>query len=82
MRGDTKRHMADSVGVVRTLMPEEDYGFIESADGREIYFHRNSVIDSGFDRLRPGARVNFKEEEGEKGSQASVVRPLAERAAL
>jgi cold shock CspA family protein len=82
MRGDTKCHEAHPAGVVKALMREEGYGLIESADGREIYFHRNSVSRAGFDGLQPGARVSFKEEQGDKGPQASQVTPLAERAPL
>jgi cold shock CspA family protein len=52
----------------------EDCGFIETADGREIYFHRNSVLDNGFERLTVGSEVRFVEEIGEKGAQASTVR--------
>ena len=29
---------------VTRLFPEERYGFIETPDGREIYFHGNSVL--------------------------------------
>ena len=42
-------------------------------DGREIYFHRNSVLEPGFDRLDMGAEVRFAEEQGEQGPQASTV---------
>lgn len=57
------------------LFSEEDYGFLETANGREIYFHRNSVIDN-FDRLEVGSRVRFVEEKGEEGPQASTVERL------
>jgi len=40
----------------------EDYGRIESADGRLIYFHRRSVVGADFDRLEIGAEVRFDEE--------------------
>lgn len=50
-----------------------DYGFLETADGREIYFHRNSVLHKGFDRLKVGTEVRFAEEGGERGPQASTV---------
>ena len=46
---------------------------IGSADGREVYFHENSVLDDGFKKLHAGAEVRFAEEEGEKGPQASTV---------
>ncbi len=29
----------------------EGYGFIETADGSEVYFHRNSVLDDSDERL-------------------------------
>ena len=80
MRGATKHHEELAEGVIRKVMKGDGYGFIESADGREIYFHRNSVAEPGFDVLKIGERVAFKEEEGEKGPQASQVTPLAENA--
>jgi cold shock CspA family protein len=51
-----------------------DHGFLETADGREIYFHRNSVLDKHFDQLRIGSAVRFAEESGDQGPQASTVR--------
>ncbi len=63
-----------SEGRVGRLFRERGYGFIETLDGREVYFHRNSVLDDGFERLEAGAHVHFAEELGEKGPQASTVR--------
>ncbi|MBI1867192.1 MAG: HPF/RaiA family ribosome-associated protein [Methylocystis sp.] len=80
MRGQVKLHETTPVGVVRKLMADDGYGFLESADGRQIYFHRNSVTDRGFERLALGERVHFTEEQGGSGPQASRVRPLGERA--
>jgi cold shock CspA family protein len=60
--------------VVR-LDPSGEFGFLESSDGREIYFHRNSVLE-GIARLAVGTRVIFAEELGEKGPQASTVKLL------
>jgi len=71
-RGDLKRHEGLPMGNVVRLSPEEGYGFID-ADGREVYFHRNSVLDGHFGRLRIGSRVRFDEEMGEKGPQATTV---------
>ncbi len=72
-RGDVKMHEAPPQGRVVKLFPDEDYGFIETADGREIYFHRNSVIDPVFDKLKEGTEVVFIEEQGKKGPQAMRV---------
>lgn len=73
-RGKTKRHEPPLQGYVARLAPDEDYGFIETPDGREVYFHRNSVLADAFDRLAVGDKVQFVEELGEKGPQASTVR--------
>lgn len=72
-RGDVKRHEPPPHGRVVQLFPEEGYGFLETTDGREIYFHRNSVLNGGFKQLTIGSEVRFAEEEGEKGPQASTV---------
>lgn len=74
IRGDVKTHAAQPHGRVVRLSPDEDYGIIESSDGREIYFHRHSVLDDAFVRLEVGTIVTFVEEQGEKGPQASTVR--------
>ena len=72
-RGAVKFHEAAPRAHVGKLFPDEGYGFLETPDGREIYFHRNSVKDSGFDRLEIGTEVRFAEESGEQGPQASAV---------
>jgi cold shock CspA family protein/ribosome-associated translation inhibitor RaiA len=74
-RYDVKVHDAPSAFVVR-LFEGEDYGFLKTTSGEEIYFHRNSVLHGDFDRLGIGTRVRFEVEEGEKGLQASTVQIL------
>jgi cold shock CspA family protein len=78
VRGQTKAHEAPEHGTVARLFPDRGYGFILSADGEEIYMHRNSVVDDAFDRLRVGDEVRFFTHlgEGEKGLQASTVMPV------
>ena len=76
MQGEVKVHEAQPIGTVRQVKPEEGYGFLEAGDGREIYFHRNSVLDDAFVLLKPGVRVTFAEEMGDKGAQASTVKLL------
>lgn len=60
-------------GKVLRIMSWEGYGFLEAADGHEVYFHRNSVLHGGFERLEPGTEIRFSEEEGREGPQASTV---------
>ncbi|MCP5155097.1 MAG: HPF/RaiA family ribosome-associated protein [Ectothiorhodospiraceae bacterium] len=73
-RGDVKHHESPPLGRVKALFPERDYGLIESDDGREIYFHRNSVVQTRYEDLAVGTTVQWVEEAGENGPQASTVR--------
>jgi cold shock CspA family protein/ribosome-associated translation inhibitor RaiA len=73
VRGSVKTHEPSPRGRIARLHPEDDYGFIVTPDGREVYFHRHSVLDAGFDRLSVGDEVRFAEEAGEQGPQASTV---------
>ena len=66
-----------TLGTIAALHPERDHGFIASADGREIYFHRNSVEGDKFDDLKAGQEVRFAEAVGDKGPQATSVRPIS-----
>ena len=76
-RGEKKIHQPSPVARVTKLFPTQSYGFLETHDGRELYFHKNSVLNNGFTHLRVGAEVSFTEEAGDKGPQASTVRPVA-----
>ena len=75
-RGKVKLHEPAAAARVIRLFPIEDYGFLQTPDGREVYFHKNSVLARGFDRLEVGTEVFFAEEPGEKGPQASTVRVI------
>ncbi len=75
MQGKVKEHEETPIGTVAKLDPK-GFGFLVTADGREFYFHKNSVLNDAFDRLEVGARVSFAEEMGEKGPQASTVKLL------
>ena len=72
-RGKVKYHEPEPHGLIKQLIPDENYGVIQTPDGREIYFHRNSVIDGDFDSLQPGTSVHFTETSGDQGPQASTV---------
>lgn len=72
-RGKVKAHEVPPHGRVVRLFGDDGYGFIESSDGREIYFHRNSVVGDKFASLEIGSEVRFSEEMGDEGPQASTV---------
>ena len=73
-RGFVKTHDGLPRGRVSRLFREAGYGFLETADGREVFFHRHSVLPGGFNSLSIGTEVSFVEELGEKGPQASTVK--------
>ena len=77
-RGDVKVHAVPDHGRITRILPEQNCGFILSADGNEIYFHRNSVTNGGFDKLGVGDQVRFVAQHSEsvEGPQASTVVPL------
>lgn len=76
MQKQTKTHDDAPVGTVSQLEPVDGFGMLTAADGREIYFHRNSVFNDAFPKLKIGTRVIFAEETGDKGPQASTVKLL------
>ena len=73
-RGLVKTHEERPHARVTRLFNEAGYGFLATFDGREIFFHRNSVLNAGFGSLNVGTEVSFVEELGEKGPQASTVK--------
>ena len=75
-RGDVKPHDHEPHGKVVSIDAERNCGVIATSDGREVYFHRNSVLDDGFTRLEPGTEVRLNVEQGDKGPQASSVRAI------
>ena len=76
LEGQVKAHEAPPHGRIASLVPERDHGFIAASDGRSIYFHRNSVIEGKFEDLAIGQEVRFSEAAGDKGPQATSVRPV------
>lgn len=73
-RGNVKALETAPHARVSKFLPQEGYGFLETPDGREIYFHRHSVLDDAFDHLEVGTEVAFVEESGKKGPQATTVK--------
>lgn len=72
-RGEVKTHETPPIGRIIRIFPDQAYGFIITPDQREIYFHRNSVLNDDFSNLKFGAEVSFIEEQGREGPQAARV---------
>ena len=64
-----------TTGTIKKLVSERGFGFIAASDGKEYFFHRNSLDASlDFDRLVGGERVMFEIETSPKGPRAEQVR--------
>jgi ribosomal subunit interface protein len=72
-RGDVKPHKSPPHAVIANIDRARGCGRLRTPDGREIYFHRNSVVNADFDGLEPDMEVRFSEEAGDEGPQASSV---------
>jgi ribosomal subunit interface protein len=70
-RLDVKRHEEPQQAQITSIFPDKGYGFLSRADGLEVYFHENSVVNKDFKKLKVGMKVRFAEEMGVKGPQAS-----------
>jgi len=64
------------MGTVKSLGASGEFGFLEAADGHEVYFIGTAWLDGAYNRLALGMHVAFAEEMGEKGPQASTVKLL------
>lgn len=76
LRGDVKASETPPMATVKALIGGQDHGFLATDDGRELYFHRNSVMGGDFDTLAIGDRVTFAEAVNDKGPHASTVHVL------
>ncbi|MFA5026322.1 MAG: cold shock domain-containing protein [Candidatus Methylomirabilota bacterium] len=63
-----------ATGTIKRLVRERGFGFIEGADGTELFFHRSALGTGGFDDLKEGQAVEFDVERGEKGARAANVK--------
>jgi cold shock protein len=62
-----------SEGKVKWFNPRKGYGFIATADGRDIFVHYSSISGDGYKTLVEGDPVTFDIVDGEKGLRAENV---------
>lgn len=70
------RHEAANgmLGQIVEITPAQDFGFLLTASGGLLYFHRNSVLVGDFDRLEVGDQLHYVEDMGDTGPIATKVR--------
>ena len=66
-------------GTIKKLVQDKGFGFIQTSDGADVFFHHSVVADGGFDDLTEGQRVEFSVDSGPskggKGPRAASVTP-------
>jgi CspA family cold shock protein len=63
-------------GTVKWFNESRGYGFIAPDDGGEdLFVHHSEIAAEGFRTLREGQKVEYEVQEGQKGPQATNVRP-------
>jgi CspA family cold shock protein len=56
-------------------LTDRGFGFIETDDNKDMFFHMSNLEGVEWDDLREGLKVIFEVGEGPKGPRAERVRP-------
>lgn len=66
-----------ATGTVKWFNEAKGFGFISPSDGGEdLFAHFKEIQGSGFKTLKEGAKVEYVATRGQKGMQATQIRPL------
>jgi len=62
-------------GTVKWFNDSKGYGFIEQAEGNDLFVHFSAILSEGFRTLQEGEEVEFELGESDVSSQAyNVIR--------
>jgi ribosome-associated translation inhibitor RaiA len=67
---------------VAEIHADEGWGYLRTAEGALLHFHRNAVANGSFTRLRAGESVHYLAAEGETGPTAARIWQRSEQAQL
>ncbi len=60
-------------GTVKWFNDSKGYGFIQQAEGEDVFVHFSAIQAEGFRTLTEGEEVEFEIRESERGPQAAQV---------
>ena len=64
---------AKTTGTVKWFNETKGFGFIQQADGPDVFAHFSAITGDGFRTLVEGQKVEFVVSEGPKGPQAEQI---------
>ena len=65
-------------GTIRRLIAERGFGFIRTAEGKDLFFHRSELQGVDYSSLREGQQVEFEVGGGRDGRPQAVSVKLAQ----
>ena len=66
-----------AIGTVKWFNDSKGFGFITpEGGGEDLFAHFSEIQGNGFKSLKEAQRVEFVVKQGQKGPQASQIRPL------
>jgi len=60
-------------GTVKWFNNQKGYGFISTAEGKDVFVHHSAIQEDGYRSLAEGQIVEFEIIQGAKGEQAANV---------
>ncbi|MGQ0670226.1 MAG: cold-shock protein [Actinomycetota bacterium] len=67
-----------ATGTVKWFSSEKGYGFITPEDGSpDVFVHFSAIVGEGYKNLDEGQAVEYEVTSGQKGPQATNVKPVA-----
>jgi CspA family cold shock protein len=74
---EEKERHAMTQGTVKWFNAEKGFGFITpDGGGKDLFVHYTAISGSGYRSLDENQRVEFDQEQGQKGPQATNVRAI------
>ena len=65
-------------GTIRRLITDRGFGFIQTAEGKDLFFHRSELEGVDYSSLREGQEVEYEVGQGRNGRSEAVRVRLAQ----